>query len=326
MIPSDWIDLAARRLDGQVSRTPLCYDPELDLYLKWENRQITGSFKIRGALNKVLSLERWEQQRGLVTASAGNHGQGVAVAGQRVDAPVTVFASDHAVPKKVEAMRALGADVRLVPGGYDAAERTAITYAGQHDATWVSPYNDEQVIAGQATLALELLDQMAPKPPSTVIVPVGGGGLAAGIGAALDAFSPQTKLIGVQSVASPFFYELYHHNSQEGVMELDSLADGLAGPVEEGSMTIAMLHALADDMLLVTESQIAQAVAYAWRRHGEKIEGSAAVTLAVALCRIAVSRPAVAIISGGNIQPEVHARICEQWNGPPGASRSDGGF
>src|SRR5512133_3464053 len=110
MIPSDWLDLAARRLQGQIRQTPLTYDSDLDLYLKWENRQVTGSFKIRGAINKVLSLAPWEQQRGLVTASAGNHGQGVAVAGRLVGAPVTVFASDHAVPAKIEAMRALGAD------------------------------------------------------------------------------------------------------------------------------------------------------------------------------------------------------------------------
>src|SRR5512140_466980 len=114
MIPSEWLDLAARRLQGQVHQTPLTYDSDLDLYLKWENRQVTGSFKIRGALNKVLSLEPWEQQRGLVTASAGNHGQGVAFAGRQFGVPVTVFASNHAVPTKVEAMRALEAEVILV--------------------------------------------------------------------------------------------------------------------------------------------------------------------------------------------------------------------
>src|SRR5512138_867909 len=129
MISPEWLDLAKRRIEGQIRRTPLTYDAELDTFLKWENRQVTGSFKIRGALNKVLSLEPWEQQRGLVAASAGNHGQGVAVAGQQVGAPVTVFASQHAVPAKVDAMRALGAEVRLVPGGYGAAERAGLAYA-----------------------------------------------------------------------------------------------------------------------------------------------------------------------------------------------------
>ena len=162
MIPSAWLDLAVRRLSGQVERTPLTYDPELDLSIKWENRQKTGSFKIRGALNKVLSLGDWEQQRGLVTASAGNYGQGVAFAGKLVGAPVVVFASDHAVPAKLEAMRQLGADVRLVPGGYDLAERVAQAYAVENDATWISPYNDGQVIAGQATVGMEILEQLSP--------------------------------------------------------------------------------------------------------------------------------------------------------------------
>src|SRR5512133_61419 len=162
MIPSDWLDLATRRLQGQVEQTPLTYDPQLDLFIKWENRQVTGSFKIRGALNKVLSLEPWEQQRGLVTASAGNHGQGVALAARQVGARAIVFASNHAVPAKVEAMRALGAEVRQVPGGYELAEQTGLKFAVEQGKTWVSPYNDAQVIAGQATIGLEILEQLAP--------------------------------------------------------------------------------------------------------------------------------------------------------------------
>jgi threonine dehydratase len=315
MIPSEWLDLAARRLQGQVHQTPLTYDPELDLYLKWENRQITGSFKIRGALNKVFSLEPWEQQRGLVTASAGNHGQGVAVAGRLVNAPVTVFASNHAIPTKVEAMRALGADVRLIEGGYEAAERTAQAYAAEKGSTWISPYNDPQVISGQATIGLEVLQQMAPRLPGTVIVPVGGGGLIAGIGVAMTSVTPRPKMVGAQSVASPFFFALYNHGTQYGVVELESLADGLSGAVEESSITIPLVRRYVDDFILVTEEQIAQAISYAWRKHGEKIEGSAAVPLAAVISGSARNHPVgdgpfVVIISGGNIQPEVHRQIC----------------
>jgi threonine dehydratase len=317
MIPSAWIDLAARRIAGQIERTPLTYDPDLNVYLKWENRQVTGSFKIRGALNKVLSLEPWEQQRGLVTASAGNHGQGVALAGRLVGVPVTVFASDHAVPAKVEAMRAFGAEVRLVPGGYEMAERTAQVHAKEAGATWVSPYNDVQVIAGQATIGLEILEQLAPTLPGTVIVPVGGGGLIAGVGAALDGAAPEAQVVGVQSVASPFFYALYTHGSQHNVVELESLADGLAGAVEEGSITIPLVRRFVDDFSLVTEAQIARAIVYAWQKHGEKIEGSAATALAAAMNGLnnaeqPMKDPVVAVISGGNIQPEIHARICAQ--------------
>jgi threonine dehydratase len=317
MIPSSWLDLAAHRLAGQVERTPLTYDPALDLYLKWENRQKTGSFKIRGALNKVYTLQDWERQRGLVTASAGNHGQGLALAAREVGVPVIIFASDHAVPAKIDAMRALGADVRLVPGGYELAEEAAQRFASESGATWVSPYNDMQVIAGQGTVGLEILDQIAPKTPGAVIVPVGGGGLISGIGAAMQAIRPRPRIIGAQSTASPFFHQLFHQDTQDGAVELPSLADGLAGRVEAGSVTIPLVRELVDDMILVTEEQIASAIAYAWRRHGEKIEGSGAVPLAAVLSGAMTGLgpshgPVVAVISGGNIQPDLHERLCAQ--------------
>lgn len=313
MIPSDWIALAQRRIEGQVEQTPLTYDPDFNLYLKWENRQFTGSFKIRGALNKVLSLEPWELQRGLVTASAGNHGQGVALAAQKVSARAMVFASDHAVPAKIDAMRALGADVRLVDGGYEEAERAAQKYAAETGAIWISPYNDGQVIAGQATVGCEIVEQLAPQAPGTVVVPVGGGGLIAGIGVVMKSLRPAPRLVGVQSAASPFFHQLYHRGTQQGAVELESLADGLAGAVEENSLTIPIVSRCVDDFILVSEEQIAGAIAYAWKRHHEKIEGSAAVSLA-AIMASAVSDlrlPVVVVISGGNIQPAVHERICE---------------
>ncbi len=324
MIPVEWMEQAKRRLDGLIHQTPLTYDTDHNLYLKWENRQITGSFKIRGALNKVLCLERWEQQRGLVTASAGNHGQGVAYAARKVDAPVIVFASEHAAPGKVEKMRALGADVRLVPGGYADAERAGLRYADEHDLTWVSPYNDGQVIAGQATVGLEILSQMAPVMPMAGIVPVGGGGLIGGIGAAvgnsasLQGMDARPLVIGVNSEASPFFHAIYYTGSQTGVEEQPSLADGLSGAVEEGSITIPLVRSFADRFVLVSEDQVAQAVAFAYRRYGEVIEGSAAVALAAALDRDRLNlapteSPIAVVISGGNIQPEVHEQICARW-------------
>lgn len=319
MIPPEWLDQAVRRLEGQIERTPLTYDPELNLYLKWENRQRTGSFKIRGALNKILSLAHWEQQRGLVTASAGNHGQGVALAGQRVGAPVIVFASAHAVSTKLEAIRNLGAEIRLVNGGYEDAEREAQQYASEAGITWVSPYNDGQVIAGQATLALEIQDQLREMEglplARSVVVPVGGGGLIAGIGAGLErwdqAFRP--LLIGAQSHASPFFHALFYRGTQSGVVERESLADGLAGAVEDGSMTIPLVQSSVNRFVLVSEELIASAIAGAWHRYGEKIEGSAAVALAAALTNAVTEKPAVVILSGGNIQSGKHQKICSAY-------------
>lgn len=316
MIPTDWLIQAYERIQPHIQRTPLTYDRDLDIYLKWENRQVTGSFKARGALNKVLVLEPWERERGLVAASAGNHGQGVALAGKMIGASVKIFVSESAVPTKVKAMRALNAEVVRIRGGYGEAEQAGLQYAQETGATWVSPYNDGQVIAGQGTIGLEALNQLPAGVAATWIVPTSGGGLISGIGAAikqLPSFSPeisvQKQLIGVQSEASAFMHALFYSGSQVGIQELPSLADGLAGTVEEGSITISLTKKFVDDILLISESEIKRAIAYAWEQYQEMIEGSAAVALAAVISGKIAHRPAVAIISGGNIQPELHAEI-----------------
>jgi threonine dehydratase len=151
LFPIEWISQAEERIAPHIRVTPLTYDADRGIYFKWENQQLTGSFKARGAFNKVLSLEAWEQQSGIVAASAGNHGQGVALAGKLVGAPVTVFASQNASPLKIDKMRALGADVHLVPGGYKQAETEGIRYAAENNKIWVSPYNDAQASNGLDT-------------------------------------------------------------------------------------------------------------------------------------------------------------------------------
>ncbi|MFC1878634.1 threonine/serine dehydratase [Chloroflexota bacterium] len=322
MIPSEWLQAAQKRVQAFIRSTPLTYDPSQELYLKWENRQVTGSFKARGALNKVLTLEKWEQEKGLVAASAGNHGQGVALAGKFVAAPVIIFVPENAPPTKIEAIRALGAEVRLVAGGYGDTETAGLAYASQAQATWVSPYNDGQVIAGQGTLGLETLEQLKQlqlqqplyPTPSTWIVPTSGGGLLAGVGTAIKAKNTQHEqasrhLVGVQSEASPFMHDLFYSGTQDQAVELPSLADGLAGRVEENSVTIPLVKKLADEIVLVNEDEIAEAVAYSWNKYGEVIEGSAATALAAALSGKISIRPALVVLSGGNIQPEIHADI-----------------
>jgi threonine dehydratase len=327
MIPISWLHEAAQRIVPHIRRTPLVYDAENKLYLKWENHQITGSFKLRGALNKVLALQDWERQQGLVAASAGNHGQGLALAGNLFDVPVTIFASENAAPVKLAAIQAMGAKVRLVTGGYGEAEAAGLAFAKQSGSTWVSPYNDGQVIAGQASLGLEILqDPNIMVPPATWVVPVGGGGLISGIGIAVkegqvatweasnDQLHPTpSKLIGVQSKASPFFHAIYHTGSQASARELASLADGLAGPVEEGAITIPMINQYVDDIVLVSEEEIESAIAYAFYRYHEVIEGAAAAALAAVLTHKVIGRPAVVVISGGNIQPELHRSICARY-------------
>ncbi len=309
MIPYIWLQQACERIKPYIRETPLSYDEQNRLYIKWENHQVTGSFKVRGAFNKVLSLQDWELKRGLVTASAGNHGQGVALAGKTRRAHVTVFASEHALPNKLDAMRSLEAEIQLVPGGYGEAERAAITYANANLATWISPYNDGLIIAGQGTIALEILQGLDQPGTLTWVVPAGGGGLVSGIGCALQAIAPPPKLVAVQSDASSFLYNIYHHGTQVGVTELPSIADGLAGPVEAGSVTVPIVKNYVGDFVLVSEDEIRGAIKYAWERYHEKIEGSGAVSLAAILYKHVTGRPALAVISGGNIESEDHARI-----------------
>lgn len=339
MIPFEWISQADARIRPHIVHTPLTYDAPRDLYIKWENHQVTGSFKARGAFNKVLLLEEWEREVGLVAASAGNHGQGVALAGQAVGAAVEIFVSEHAVPAKLEAMRSLGAVIHTVPGGYGEAETAGKAYAEAQQKTWVSPYNDGQIIAGQGTVGLEILRALTPLPwaspspspeggggssplPQGVgagarawLVPVGGGGLLAGIGATIREQADRPRLIGVQPEASAFMHSLFYRNSQDGTPDLPSLADGLAGEVEHGSVTIPMVKQLADEIVLVSEEEIACAMAFAWYVYEEKLEGAGAVGLAAVLADKIKRLPALVVVSGGNVQPEVHAGIIERFAG-----------
>lgn len=312
--PFEWITCAEERISPHINVTPLTFDKDLGIYLKWENHQVTGSFKARGAFNKVLSLDSWEQQKGIVAASAGNHGQGVALAGKFIGAPVTVFASQHASPLKIEKMRVLGADVRLVQGQYEQAEEEAKRFSASYDKTWISPYNDSQVIAGQGTIGLEINRQMELSSATTVLVPVSGGGLLAGVAASLTGKDNRPKIIGVQAEASAFMHALINSGTQDGVADLPTLADGLSGPVEDGSITVPLIKTMVDDILLVGEEDISYAMAYASYHYGETIEASAAVGLSAILAG-RVKPPGVVVISGGNILPELHAQVCARYEG-----------
>ncbi len=313
MIPYLWIEQARERVAAHIRHTPLTFDSVHNCYLKWENQQITGSFKARGALNKILALQKWEQERGIVAASAGNHGQGVALAGKFVGAKVIVFVSEHAVPAKVEAMRRLDADVRMVSGGYDEAENAGKEYAKQSGATWVSPYNDGLVIAGQATLVEEVLQEQPILAQATWLVPASGGGLISGIAVALKerVGTVGCRVIGIQTEASPFLHGLFYRGTQDGLVELPSMADGLAGPVEAGSITIPIVRRYVDDFILINEHEIKEAIRFSWEQYEQRTEASAAVSLAAIMQGKISQRPVVAVISGGNIQPEVYTQIIE---------------
>lgn len=320
MIPYEWLEQADGRISPFIQRTPLTHDAARNLYIKWENQQVTGSFKARGAFNKALLLEDWECEVGIVAASAGNHGQGVALAGEEVGALVEIFVSEHAVPAKVEAMRALGAIIHTVPGGYPEAEAAGKDYAETQQKTWVSPYNDGQVIAGQGTIGLELARELK-EDVSAWLVPVSGGGLLAGIGSSLQEpriagkQAHRPRLIGVQAEVAPFMHGLFYKDTQDGIPDLPSLADGLTGEIERGSVTIPMVKQMADEIVLVSEEEIARAIAFAWDEYKEKLEGAGAVGLAAILSNKVKPRPSVVVVTGGNVQPEVHADILRRFTG-----------
>ncbi len=311
MIPIAAIREAEERIRPHVLWTPMVEDAERGLWLKCENRQTTGSFKLRGALNKIMAQAAEARAQGLVAASAGNHGQGVAYAGRLIEASVRVFTYEHAVSEKVAAMRGLGAEVVAVPGGYGEAEAAAIADAKASGRLWVSPYNDELVMAGQATVAIEIAHELETREHLTLWVPAGGGGLAAGVGSALRALHPQWRVVAVQSRASAFLHANYHGHAMDGILESPSLADGLSGPVEAGSRTLGLVQEVVDDFVLVDEPSVAAAISEAWWMYGERIEGSAAVALAGARrFGAGLTGDQVVVLTGGNISPEVHAQIC----------------
>jgi threonine dehydratase len=315
VIPSEWLDQAKVRLEAHVRQTPLVFDARRQFYIKWENQQVTGSFKLRGAFNKVLSLEPWERDRGLVCASAGNHGQAVALAAHKTGAAAEVFMAESVPAVKVNKMRALGAAIHILKGGYGEAETAGLAYAAEKGKTWVSPYNDGYVIAGQGTIALEILEQLDGAHPLVWLVPIGGGGLIAGVAATLSRLTSRPRLIGVQPKDNAFMYNLFYHGTPGSWKDLPSLADGLTGTVESGSVTIPMVKQAVDEILLVTEEEIARAIAFAWHVYHEVIEGSGAVTLAALLAGKVSERPALAIVTGGNINPELHAHVTARYAG-----------
>jgi threonine dehydratase len=303
---------ARERLEGRVVQTPLVTWGE-GLWLKCENAQVTGSFKLRGALNKVLGLGMAERASGIIAASAGNHGQGVAFAARLVQASATIVVPDEAVRRKVEAIRRLGAEVVEVPGGYGAAEVHGRELAVARGATWVSPYNDMAVIAGQATIGMEIREQFpAGHGVVEVYVPVSGGGLISGIGLALLPTAGRYRVIGVQPENAAYMHASFNGRDPRTVVELPTVADALSGPYEDAAVTEEIVRRVVDDIVLVSEDEIRAALSKAWRGHGLMIEPSSAVALAAALRRPAGTDRLV-VVSGGNVDRSLLATL-----GPPG--------
>jgi threonine dehydratase len=302
---------AARRIAPYAQRTPLERSGALsdaagaDVWLKLECFQATGSFKLRGALNALLALDEAARQRGVLTASAGNHGLGVARAATLTGLPATVVVPETASAAKVDLLRRSGCELVLYGPDYDAAETHALDLAQRRGATFVSAYDDPAVVAGGGTIALEILETL---PETDVLVlPAGGGGLISGVALAAKGLKPSIRVVGVQSVASPSLHAALAAGRQVPVMVEDSLADGLSGNIAAGSITVDLAGRYVDEVILVEEAEIAAAMRAVLEHEHILVEGSAAVTVAALQTgRLDVrGQRAVLLLTGRNVAPSV---------------------
>lgn len=293
---------AQTRIRPYVEITPTTLDAAHHLFLKWENHQPTHSFKVRGAINKILAMEVIPPV--LITGSAGNHGQAVALAAQIAGTKAWVFVPENTPHVKVNKMLELGAKVERVPGLFGDAEMKAIATAREYGVPFISPYNDREVIAGAGTIALEYLDQVPTL--ERILVPAGGGGLIAGVGLAAKMINPAIEIIGVLSEASPYLYHQFYFGHMHEVVETPTLTDGLAGAVEAGSMTLELIFQACDAVIQVTEAEVAAAIAYLYAECREVVEGSGAVGLAAVMAGKVGTEDRVtgAVVSGGNIDKD----------------------
>jgi threonine dehydratase len=291
----------------QVAVTPLDLSPALsaslgcEVLLKCEHLQPTGSFKVRGAANKVHMLNEAARRAGVITASTGNHGQGVARAGALAGVAVSVYVGSGTAPQKMAAIRALGAQVVVIDGPPIDAELEARRQAEIQGKTYISPYNDLDVVAGQGTIGVELARQA--RELGAVFVSVGGGGLISGIGTALKRLSPQTRVVGVWPENSPCMLAALQAGTIVDAVEYPTLSDATAGAVEAGSVTFPICRDVIDETLTVTESEIASAMRTVAQTDRWMIEGAAGVAVAGLVKSAAAwqGRKVAAVICGRNI-------------------------
>ncbi|CQJ23720.1 pyridoxal-phosphate dependent protein [Yersinia enterocolitica] len=283
----DAIKEAHQALRPQVRVTPLEYSPLLsqhsgcEIYLKCEHLQHTGSFKFRGASNKLRLLTDEQRQQGVITASTGNHGQAMALAGKLAGVKATIYAPEQAAAIKLEAIRALGGEVELIPGDALNAELAADSAAQQQGKIYISPYNDRQIIAGQGTCGMEMVEQQPDL--DAVFVAVGGGGLISGIATVLKKLSDKTQIIGCWPANATSMYTSLENGKIQEVAEQETLSDGTAGGVEPGAITFALCQQLIDQKVLVSEQEIKDAMRLIAHTDRWMIEGAAGVALAAAL-------------------------------------------
>lgn len=309
------IEEARRAIAGPVVRTPTLPSPSLSermggpVYLKLEHRQTTGSFKLRGASNAMSRLSADEKRRGVTAASTGNHGRALAYAARLEDVRAVICMSRLVPGNKVDEIRRLGAEIRIVGNSQDDAQEEVNRLVKEDGLTMVPPFDNPAIIAGQGTMGIEIVEDVPEV--DTVLVPVSGGGLAAGVAAAVKGLRPQAKIIGVSMSAGAAMRASLDAGHPVLVEESESLADSLGGGIGlDNRYTFAMVRDLLDDILLLSEEEIAAGITHAYAMEREIIEGAAAVGIGAMLAgRIKASGPVVAILSGRNIDMNQHRRI-----------------
>ena len=282
--------------------------PGTDLYLKTENLQVTGAFKIRGAYYKISQLSEEERQKGVVACSAGNHAQGVALAAQRYGIKAVICLPDGAPISKVEATRSYGAEICLVEGVYDDAYQKALSLRDEEGYTFIHPFDDPAVIAGQGTIALELSEQVPDL--DAIIVPIGGGGLISGIAYTMKSLNPNVKIYGVQAAGAPSMMNSIRDSRIETLESVVTIADGIAVK-QPGELTYELCSRYVDEIVTVTDDEISAAILALMEQHKLVTEGAGAVAVAAAMFgKVDLEgKKTVCLLSGGNIDVTILSRV-----------------
>ena len=318
MFPLEKIQQAHQRIKDVVVHTPFSYAPFLsgesgvEVYLKKENLQMTGAFKLRGAFNKIASLSDAERAQGVVAASAGNHAQGVAYSAQHFGIKAVIIMPDSTPLTKVNGVRHFGAEVILAGNNYDEAYAYATKYGEENSLVFVHPFEDDEVIAGQGTVALEILEQADDL--DAVIVPVGGGGLISGVAAAIKGINPKIEVIGVSAAGAPALKNSFDAKTPIDSISVRTIADGIA--VRDCSpITLGYMLESVDNFITVDENEIASAILFLLEKQKLVVEGAGAVGVAALLHKKLphlMGKKVAVVLSGGNVDVTLLSVIIEK--------------
>lgn len=312
MLTLDKIYHAAFVLKDVARKTDMIYAPKLapgcEVYLKTENLQVTGSFKLRGAYYRISQLSEEEKSHGIVACSAGNHAQGVALAAQKNNIPCVICMPDNAPISKVENTKSYGAEVKLVPGAYDEAAAYAAQLQKESNYTFIHPFDDPDVIAGQGTIGLEVLEQLPDA--DVVLVPIGGGGLCSGVAYAIKHLNPNCKVYGVQVAGAPSMVNAVANKEIATLPKVDTFADGIAVK-RPGDLTFKLISEYVDGLVTVSDDEVATAILALIEQHKMICEGAGAVSVAAAMFgKVDLKGKKVCcLLSGGNIDVNILSRV-----------------